>query len=887
MIKIQNKYKINKTFITLLIYTICFFITALFVYYGFWKMNKALIWSTDGAKQHFPAMYEVRENLLTILKSGFKEIPFWNWDVGLGLNLSFIYTYDIFYWISVFIPEKYLVISYSGFIILKLYMAGFFLILYLKEIKIEGYSAVVGALVYSFCGYALFAGIRHPFFISPMFIFPLMILGVEKYITKNKNKLLIVSVFIATLSHYYFLYMMGIGMVIYSLIRCYSLKMKNIFKKMVDIGIRSMIGIGLGAFAILPNIILFLKSNRGTSTAKIDLIYNKSYYGAFIRSFIGPETGQKWTVLMFSGIVIIIIPLIFTKIFKGFEHIKIIFCLMTVMLFIPYVGSAMNGFSNVSNRWVFMYSFFISCITAIGVSRIKLLKKEYFITVELIIVIYIMIALITKDKFVQYIVSALFSTIMLLLIILRKTFNNIKFDNVFKIILIFMVIANISYISNYYYMPGGINYIHSFVTNDHVIEKYSQNNDYFKEISLDRDFFRVDQTNYAYGSQYSTSSVSNDGFVSNINSSGQYVSMMDKNIYKFFEENGVFNIKMIDSIVGYDNRSALESLLCVKYKIVRDDNEVYLGKGYKEKNTSGKYKLYENENVLSVGTFYSDYISNKDYMNLFEIDRAMALLQGVVLENDEDLDELNNIEPKVYSDNIEYQIDSDDNIQIKDNKIIVNKENAEVKIKTNISADSEIYLNIEGLNKEEKSSKIIYVSRNGKEKSILLNSSDDIYDPKQENKFVSLGYTAEELENEEIKLRFKEKGTYTFDKINIQTIDMKNYTNYIDKLKKHQLSDIEYGSNFISGNIEAPTDGVMLFAIPYDKGWTVEVDGKKVETMKLNTSFLGVKLDSGNHSIKVSFYPEGLNIGLCITGISILIIFLSYIKKLKNRNLIK
>ncbi|MDU1509751.1 MAG: YfhO family protein [Clostridium butyricum] len=187
------------------------------VYYGFWKANKTFIWNIDGFKQHFPAMYEFRENIRTALGSGLKDIPFWNWDLGLGFNLSFIYTYDMFYWLTIFLPIEWLVNAYSILIILKLYLSGLFLILYLFEINIIGYSSIIGGLVYSFCGYALFAGIRHPFFISPMVIFPLVILGIEKYFIKNKSGLLVISVFIATVSHYYFLYMIGIGSAIYML----------------------------------------------------------------------------------------------------------------------------------------------------------------------------------------------------------------------------------------------------------------------------------------------------------------------------------------------------------------------------------------------------------------------------------------------------------------------------------------------------------------------------------------------------------------------------------------------------------------------------------------------------------------------------------------------
>lgn len=876
---IRSKFKIRSD---IFLYTIFFCITMILVYYGFWKANKTLIWQTDGFRQHFPAMYQVRENLRTILESGFKEIPFWNWNLGLGLNLSCIYTYDIFYWFTIFLPKEFLVGAYGFFIILKLYLSGLFLILYLKEINIKGYSSIIGGLVYSFCGYALYAGIRHPFFVSPMFIFPLIILGIEKYLVKKQGKLLIVAVFIATVSHYYFLYMMGIGAIIYTVIRCYSLfgnKYKEYFNKIFNIGIRSMLGMGMGAFAILPNIYMFFKSNREGTQNAVDLIYNKSYYGSFVTSFIGPKINGSWTALMFSGITMIIIPLIYTKLFNEFKYIRRIFVGMTLMLFVPYIGSVMNGFGYVCNRWVFMYAFFVACIVAIGISNIKLLERKYFIPIVFCIILYLISVLIVEKTKIQYIISFLFSIIILGIIISIKNIKNYKNNNIAKAILIFVVILNIAYLANWFYRPIGENYRGEFVDNNNILEKYSQNINSFKKSLTSNEFFRTDQTYYGKGNQYSDTLASNDGLVTNINSSAQYVSLPYRDIFKFYEENGLFNIKSLDSTMGYDNNNILESLLSVKYKTIKKDDEKYLGKGYELIDKEGDYELYENKDVLPIGVLYSNYITREDYMNLPKIDKSMALLQGVILEDERLGEGLNKVKPEKYSEKLDYKVNKNNDIEVKDNKIIVKRENAELTLSVNIPLDSEIYLDIEGLDKNQKSSKNVYVSRNGKEKSILLRSEDDIYNTKQKDKLVTLGYTSKALQNEKIKLRFADKGTYTFDELNIKAVNMKDYNQYIENLKNQEMTNIEYGTNYIKGNINSINNSIMFFSIPYDEGWTVEVDGHKVDTFKLDTGFLGINLSSGKHSISLKFYPPGLNLGLGITCISILILGIWYFLK--------
>ena len=63
---------------------------------------------------------------------------------------------------------------------------------------------------------------RHPFFINPMIYFPLLCLGVEKIFKKERPYLFIVITAVASMSNFYFLYMLTIFTVIYALIRFYQ-----------------------------------------------------------------------------------------------------------------------------------------------------------------------------------------------------------------------------------------------------------------------------------------------------------------------------------------------------------------------------------------------------------------------------------------------------------------------------------------------------------------------------------------------------------------------------------------------------------------------------------------------------------------------------------------
>ena len=64
----------------------------------------------------------------------------------------------------------------------------------------------------------------------------------------------------------------------------------------------------------------------------------------------------------------------------------------------------------------------------------------------------------------------------------------------------------------------------------------------------------------------------------------------------------------------------------------------------------------------------------------------------------------------------------------------------------------------------------------------------------------------------------------------------------------------------------------MFTSIPYDKGFTVKVDGEKVKYTALNDTFIIFDLAKGHHDIKISYTPYGFWIGLPISILSFLLV---------------
>ena len=89
----------------------------------------------------------------------------------------------------------------------------------------------------------------------------------------------------------------------------------------------------------------------------------------------------------------------------------------------------------------------------------------------------------------------------------------------------------------------------------------------------------------------------------------------------------------------------------------------------------------------------------------------------------------------------------------------------------------------------------------------------------------------------------------------------------------------------LSGTVVARNDQVLFFALPYDKGWSVYVDGSPVETFPIakddtvevdedgniieeggdDGAFLGAAISPGSHTVKAVYRAPGQILGLLIT----------------------
>jgi len=116
----------------------------------------------------------------------------------------------------------------------------------------------------------------------------------------------------------------------------------------------------------------------------------------------------------------------------------------------------------------------------------------------------------------------------------------------------------------------------------------------------------------------------------------------------------------------------------------------------------------------------------------------------------------------------------------------------------------------------------------------------------------------------------------------------KNYilTGSISKGSPEQdkVSITLYSPNKIEFRSDSPSTTILLISELYYPGWKAFVDGKKVPILRADYLLRAVKLDAGQHSIRIVYQPMSFIIGAAITALTLLLLIAGFIRQYKRRS---
>ena len=118
----------------------------------------------------------------------------------------------------------------------------------------------------------------------------------------------------------------------------------------------------------------------------------------------------------------------------------------------------------------------------------------------------------------------------------------------------------------------------------------------------------------------------------------------------------------------------------------------------------------------------------------------------------------------------------------------------------------------------------------------------------------------------------------------LKELNLTNFEEAYQKVEKNQIQNVEFNNSTLKATANIVEEKSYVFTtIPYEEGWSLEVNGKKANLENSN-GFITFALEKGEQEIKLSYVPKGFKEGMVITVISIVIfIIVISLKKCKEK----
>lgn len=863
------------------IFSVLFLVVGFFAFLPYFANGRSLICSGDASIQHYPALSYYGSYLRDILRTLWNEhrlvIPAWDMGIGYGGDIVTTLHYyclgDPLTLISVFFSEEHTELCYNILVILRLYLSGIAMLCYCKHRGIEGYSSVIGALIYSFSGYAISAGVFHPFFAIPMIYLPMLLLGAD-FLFENKSPLFfILSVALALVSNFYFFYMLVIMVVLYAVLRYFSYYGKFDFTAFIRIFLKfllcAVIGVLIAMPVFLPNLQSLLQSNRISVAREIPLFYPSDYYRSLFEGIIS-EFGQYYVYLSMSAVAMAALFTMLARPQKENRWLIISVGVLFAFLLIPKIGSIFNGFNYVTNRWIWALIFILSYIAAKNLPKTEVLTKVQILKICIYSFLFFLLCYIPDHKLSkQAAVSflALFICILLIGLISQKRMSKTIFRGAIIVLTMGTLVIN-----GYFHasMKYG-NWVENSQLSGQAYNRYYQS--VVKRIdALGNDGFgRFDsakgQVDY------------NTALLYDIGGTGFYFSTINPGTAQFQREQ-MLNCSVDQQYSGLDGRSYLDAALSVAYYI-SDDSEAYPKPyGY---DTLVSEDIYTSEHVLPLVYAFDSVYTQGNRLSVTE--KQQALLQRAMTDSDFGLPDKT---PEFLDYAVAYRITQAKDVCMNENGFVVEKPGATLTFSIDSVENSELYCIFEGLDyvsADDASQAGMVISCGDISQALVYKTAFDNYTSDRHDFLVNLGYAEES--RTELTISFKRAGNFSFSKFSITAQPMGNLFAQIDRLAHSGISDITVKNDRISFSSDRENAGIACIAVPYQEGWSAEINGKKAEVFNIQGGLCGVYLDAGRYDVVLAYKNpvRDLSLILCFSGVVLLIgVMFGYRNKKKRCN---
>ena len=824
----------------------------LFIVDGIYPFGGTTFLRKDFYQQYTPFFYEFYRKM----KNG--ESLYYSWNAGIGANFLAVYVYYLaspFNFLSLLIPEKFILEFMTYMVVLKTGFMGLTMSHYLRRhFDRTDLAMTVFGLAYALSGF-MAAYNWNVMWMDVLFATPLVILGLEYIHAGKKPYLYCIALAFSIYSNYYLSIMLCMFLVLYYI----ALTVMNGFRLsgFIRFGWYSLLSGAFGAVLMLPELAALQFTSFTSSKFPKDIEFYMKPVDIFGRHLAGvtTETGLDHWPNIYCGIfTIFLVALYFaTRQVRLKEKIvKLVLVLFFLLSYdlkqLNYIWHGFNYPDSLPARQTYLYIILLLVMAYEGFTHLRDSGKKAYIASLAVSTIAIVVTLIfDKDDALD--VSTIWINAACIIACLGfftihrldKTKTQ-KYSFTRAIICLFMVVELC---------------VNMGITNGHSIKR----KDYFSSFAAYRELNKtvkasnVEKNNPLGRVDEIKRKIRNNSMLIDFSSLSCFSSTTNGLIQKYCERYGLTGSRVFYLNEGVTPVSS--AFMGQHFTMIPAGstwNSRDLGVQIDENDGA---KLYSLNTTLPAGyvirggdtdQLFASVDTCKDILskkikgfgygsNPLEIENSLINALGI---EDRAFSYLKRLEDKGKT--AEYTTTEDGHYYLYDNK----KTTEDLKVTFDDGSDA-----------------LTYSSR--RYKYVL-----------------DLGYHAEGT-----------KVTFTSDKNAETDFDICVYKMNSDIIEKfsslinsnEKLENIVQDDVSLSGTIDMAEDGHLCLQVPYEKGWTLYVDGEETPIETFDSLYISTPLQKGLHTIEIRFYPEGLKSGMMITLLAALLIAVSFIIEKKNRAL--
>lgn len=340
--------------------------------------------------------------------------------------------------------------------------------------------------------------------------------------------------------------------------------------------------------------------------------------------------------------------------------------------------------------------------------------------------------------------------------------------------------------------------------------------------------------------------------------------------YKSYLNNICENITTDDSfyrISGYEYYGINATLGCNRsttsgfYSTLNDNITKFYGKvGF-----SGGVNVYNDilDNTPIVDSLLGvKYLYSREKLNNYKLLKDITIRKNTKTsdgKNDIQYEEKNFLYENTNALSLGYMIKSTEEFK---SSSVYDYQNRLIKNISGISEDVLKPLLSEKNNKNLKNSKYIYIIIYTDNSGFSVNGIE--YNPIEPGKILAI---ENNFNSDNVKI---EVPNLNQDAYEIFYLNSEAFEKAINILKEEQVENIKVNKSTITGTIDVKEKGTLMMSIPYEDGWTVYVDDKKVDHKKAYDLFTTVELEKGHHEIKMIYKPKTFKYGFMVSFITLM-----------------